>query len=133
VTKNSNTSTRSRARVAALAAGLLLLCAPAVAACGSSSNTTSETTTSTTSASLPTTTRTISPAVAAAYRATLSAYAACMRSHGVLVAPPHTARNGEPVLSAPVGTRQQIFAALPKCKSQANAALQAHQNLITGG
>jgi hypothetical protein len=56
-----------------------------------------------------------------------------MRSHGVPVAPPHTAPNGEPTLSAPEASHQQIFSALPKCKNQANAALEAHQNLITGG
>jgi hypothetical protein len=56
-----------------------------------------------------------------------------MRSHGVLQPPPHNAANGEPVLISPVGTHPQIIAALAKCKTQANAALQAHQNLITGG
>jgi hypothetical protein len=111
---------------ATLAAPLLV--SLAIAACGgsststtttgetSTSTSTSPTTTATTQASQPTQT---SQQSFAAYRLALSNYAACMRRHGVDLAPPRTSASGLPVLGSPKNvsnTSPQFSAALLHCR-----------------
>ena len=118
--------TISPMRPAGLAA--LLLTSLVVAACGGSSTSTtasnSTTTTSETSSQATSTTQATSAATTAtpnyaAYRAALGNYAACMRRHGVELAPPKTGPSGLPLLSTPKNMSPkspQFSAALLQCR-----------------
>jgi hypothetical protein len=127
-----------RALISALLAPIIGM---AVAACGGSSNTSSSTSATTTATTMSTTaqsttSRTTSTAtrtgtsLAAHYReleGALSAYAACMRAHGVKLAPPHRNAGGVPVLGVPsnTGTRGPLFeSGLRACRALALRALQ---------
>jgi hypothetical protein len=120
-----------------LVPALLATCLLGAAACGGSSTSSSTTTTTALATTVETTVTTtqvhLTPAVAAAYRGKLEAYASCMRAHGVDVAPPKNGPNGVPQLSAPSGaSHQQVIAALRMCRVQVIAALEAHHSLHVG-
>lgn len=117
-----------------LAPLLIGVCLTGAVACGSSNTTASSSTETTTSSAAITTTsvaRTISPAVAAAYRAKLNAYASCMTRNGVAVAPASTGPNGVPTVGAPQSVgHQQLLGALRKCRKFVVAALEAHHTVV---
>jgi hypothetical protein len=115
-----------------LAPLLIGVCLTAAVACGSSSNNPSSSTATTTASAITTTSvaRTINPAAAAAYRAKLNAYAACMTRNGVTVPPASTGPNGVPTVGAPQHvSRQQLLAALGKCRKFVAAAVEASHSV----
>jgi hypothetical protein len=107
-------------------------------ACGSSSSSSSSESATTsaavtsTAATVATTTvaATLNPAVVAAYRAKLNAYASCMTRNGVQVPPATTGPNGIPSVGTPQQVpHQQLFAALHKCRKLVVAALNARHSI----
>jgi len=127
------------ARRALAGACALLAAGAAIAGCGGSGSTSASATSRTTSAlraqtssaSVVTSSAAVTSSIslAAHYKqleAAMAAYASCMTSHGVSIAPPHRNSRGVPALGAPTSTSTsspRFDSAIRACRQQALRAL----------